>query len=143
MRRATSGRSRLGLSRTSRGHEVRARVQRPGNPATVKEEFWLAYERVTIRRPSALAVVTDPTDSRRELNHDECAGHGPARDLPLAVVVTLDSLPDLEYKRVVSCKDSFHGTDVLAVSKHGAPGCDGSRDSFSAPGADRTVELSA
>src|SRR5213593_803788 len=29
--------------------------------------------------------------------------------------MTLDSLPDLEYKRVVSCKDSFHGTDVLAV----------------------------
>jgi len=36
--------------------------------------------------------------------------------------LTLDSLPDLEYKRVVSCKDSFHGTDVLAVSEHGAPG---------------------
>jgi len=28
----------------------------------------------------------------------------------------------LEYKRVVSCKDSFHATDVLAVSEHGAPG---------------------
>src|SRR5438093_1110178 len=36
--------------------------------------------------------------------------------------MTLDSLPDLEYKRVVSCKDSFHGTGVLAVSEHGAPG---------------------
>src|SRR5438876_662047 len=36
--------------------------------------------------------------------------------------MTLDSLPDLEYKRVVSCKDSFHGTDGLAVSEHGAPG---------------------
>ena len=36
--------------------------------------------------------------------------------------MTLDGLPDLEYKRVVSCKDSFHGTDVLAVSEHGAPG---------------------
>src|SRR6266581_2269831 len=35
--------------------------------------------------------------------------------------MTLDSLPDLQYKRVVSCKDSSHGTDVLAVSKHGAP----------------------
>src|SRR5256885_16174805 len=30
--------------------------------------------------------------------------------------------PGLEYKRVVSCKASFHGTDVLAVSEHGAPG---------------------
>src|SRR5437660_1926671 len=75
MRRATSGRSRLGLSRTSRGHEVRARVQRPGNPATVKEEFWLAYERVTIRRPSALAVVTDPTDSRRASREFPRAGY--------------------------------------------------------------------
>src|SRR3989442_16008371 len=27
-----------------------------------------------------------------------------------------------EHKRVVSCKDSFHGADVLAVSEHGAPG---------------------
>ena len=36
--------------------------------------------------------------------------------------MTLDSLPDLEYKPVVSCKDSFHATDVLAVSEHGAPG---------------------
>src|SRR5213593_3001589 len=34
--------------------------------------------------------------------------------------MTLDSFPDLEYKRVVSCKDSSHGTDVLAVSEHGA-----------------------
>src|SRR5437879_4092542 len=31
-------------------------------------------------------------------------------------------LGHLEYKRVVSCKDSFHATDVLAVSEHGAPG---------------------
>src|SRR5437773_3268962 len=30
--------------------------------------------------------------------------------------------PGPGYKRVVSCKDSFHGTDVLAVSEHGAPG---------------------
>src|SRR2546422_6601552 len=29
--------------------------------------------------------------------------------------------PGLGYKRVMSCKDSFHGTDVLAVSEHGAP----------------------
>src|SRR5436309_14113672 len=77
MRRATSGRSRLGLSRTSRGHEVRARVQRPGNPDTVQEEFWLAYERVTIRRPSALAVVTDPTDSRRASRELPRAGYRP------------------------------------------------------------------
>src|SRR5947199_3590409 len=39
-----------------------------------------------------------------------------------SAAAAVDSLPDLEYKRVVSCKDSFHGTDVLAVSEHGAPG---------------------
>ena len=26
--------------------------------------------------------------------------------------------PGLGYKRVMSCKDSFHGTDLLAVSEH-------------------------
>src|SRR5213078_434171 len=30
--------------------------------------------------------------------------------------------PGPGYKRVVSCKGSSHGTDVLAVSEHGAPG---------------------
>src|SRR3989442_5873540 len=30
--------------------------------------------------------------------------------------------PGLGHKRVVSCKDYCHGTDVLAVSEHGAPG---------------------
>src|SRR5437899_12027492 len=30
--------------------------------------------------------------------------------------------PGLGYKRVVSCKESSHGTDVLAVSEHGATG---------------------
>ena len=34
--------------------------------------------------------------------------------------------PGLGYKRVVSCKDSFHGTDVLAGSEHGAPDASGS-----------------
>src|SRR5712692_6696871 len=32
------------------GHEVRARIQRPGEPPTEKEAFWPAYERLTIRR---------------------------------------------------------------------------------------------
>src|SRR5438876_571636 len=35
------------------------------------------------------------------------------------MVMTLDSLPDLDTSGVVSCKDSFHGTDVLAVAEHG------------------------
>src|SRR6266571_2627707 len=48
--------------------------------------------------------------------------------------MTLDSLPDLEYKRVVSCKDSFHATDVLAVS--------GTRRSGTAPEHPRTIRRS-
>src|SRR5437879_11072988 len=36
--------------------------------------------------------------------------------------MTLDSLPDLDTSGLCLCKDSSHGTDVLAVSKHGAPG---------------------
>ena len=44
------------------GHEVRARIQRPGNPATAKEEFWPAYERLTIRRNES-----EMADRRRAL----------------------------------------------------------------------------
>jgi len=34
----------------NQGHEVRAHIQRPGNPATAKEAFWPAHERLAIRR---------------------------------------------------------------------------------------------
>ena len=33
--------------------EVRANVQRPGNPATKKEAYWPAHEKITVRRESA------------------------------------------------------------------------------------------
>ena len=37
--------------------------------------------------------------------------------------MTLDSLPDLDTSGLCLVKTlSFHGTDVLAVSEHGAPG---------------------
>src|SRR5882724_4852153 len=36
--------------------------------------------------------------------------------------MTLDSLPDLDTSGLCLVKGSFHGTDVLAVSEHGAPG---------------------
>jgi len=32
------------------GHEVRARVQRPGEPATAREKYWAAHEKITVRR---------------------------------------------------------------------------------------------
>src|SRR5438093_13418589 len=36
-----------------KGHEVRARVQRPGNPATAREKYWAAHEKITVRRVTA------------------------------------------------------------------------------------------
>ena len=36
-----------------KGHEVRARVQRPGNLATAREKYWAAHEKVTVRRMTA------------------------------------------------------------------------------------------
>ena len=33
-----------------KGHEVRARVQRPGQPATAREKYWAAHEKITVRR---------------------------------------------------------------------------------------------
>jgi len=42
-----------------KGHEVRARVQRPGNPATAREKYWAAHEKITVRR--AMAAPPWPT----------------------------------------------------------------------------------
>src|SRR5206468_1030105 len=36
-----------------KGHEVRARVQRPGNPATAREKYWAAHDKITVRRMTA------------------------------------------------------------------------------------------
>src|SRR2546421_10770307 len=33
-----------------KGHEVRARVQRPGDPGTAREKYWPAHEKITVRR---------------------------------------------------------------------------------------------
>jgi hypothetical protein len=32
------------------GQSVVARVQRPGDPGTLREQWWRAYERVTVKR---------------------------------------------------------------------------------------------
>src|SRR6266446_5930970 len=42
-----------------KGHEVRARVQRPGNPATAREKYWAAHTKITVRRMTA--AVSRPT----------------------------------------------------------------------------------
>ena len=39
------------------GHEVRARVERPGDPGTAREKYWAAHEKITVRR-KALADQT-------------------------------------------------------------------------------------
>ena len=40
-----------------KGHEVRARVQRPGDPGTAREKQWAAHERITVRRGMAPAPI--------------------------------------------------------------------------------------
>ena len=36
-----------------KGHEVRARVQRPGDPGTAREKYWAAHTKITVRRMTA------------------------------------------------------------------------------------------
>jgi len=40
-----------------KGHEVRARVQGPGDPGTAREKQWAAHERITVRRGMAPAPI--------------------------------------------------------------------------------------
>src|SRR5438067_12592176 len=44
-----------------KGHEVRARVQRPGDPGTAREKYWGAHEKITVQRLTAsrAAVAVD------------------------------------------------------------------------------------
>ena len=47
------------------GHEVRARVQRPGDPGTAREKYWAAHEKIDVRRgtPAAPSRPTpEPVD---------------------------------------------------------------------------------
>src|SRR5438093_670201 len=73
------------------------------------------------------AITTAPERSRRRVGRETfndrywSASREPQRSMTSRGYDPRQS-PGLGYKRVVSCKDSFHGTDVLAVSEHGAPG---------------------
>jgi hypothetical protein len=45
----------VGQPRSQRaGKSVVARVQRPGDPGTLREQWWQAYERVTVRRATTV-----------------------------------------------------------------------------------------
>jgi hypothetical protein len=48
-----------------KGHEVRARVQRPGEPGTAREKYWAAHEKITVRRGTAASTRPTP-----QLDHD-------------------------------------------------------------------------
>jgi len=48
-----------------KGHEVRARVQRPGKPATAREKYWAAHAKITVRR-----VTASPTRPTAEPDGD-------------------------------------------------------------------------
>ena len=43
-----------------KGHEVRARVQRPGDPGTAREKYWAAHVKITVRRGTAVASRPKP-----------------------------------------------------------------------------------
>ena len=40
-----------------KGHEVRARVQRPDRPETSREQYWPAHIRIQVRRPAATSAT--------------------------------------------------------------------------------------
>src|SRR2546425_496233 len=42
------------------GHEVRARIQRPGDPGTAREKCWAAHQKITVRRVTAAATRPQP-----------------------------------------------------------------------------------
>src|SRR6266571_6219426 len=44
-----------------KGHEVRARVQRPGQPGTAREKYWAAHEKITFRRGTLAPAPSRPT----------------------------------------------------------------------------------
>jgi len=53
-----------------KGHEVRARVQRPGNPATAREKYWSAHEKIPVRRNtlSRATAIIDAADDEAARN---------------------------------------------------------------------------
>src|SRR5437773_1018939 len=65
-----------------KGHEVRARVQRPGNPATAREKYWEAHEKITVR--GVTAAPTPPTAGPGERPRD-AAGYTGIHDLGFMV----------------------------------------------------------
>src|SRR5262245_60225420 len=56
-----------------KGHEVRARVQRLGNPATAREKYWAAHEKIEMRRSTVLsraAAIIDEVDDEAARNRE-------------------------------------------------------------------------
>jgi len=56
-----------------KGHEVRARVQRPGDPATAREKYWAAHEKIEVRRSTVLSrasAVIDEADADAARNRE-------------------------------------------------------------------------
>ena len=58
-----------------KGHEVRARVQRPDDPGTAREKYWAAHEKITVRRG------TGPAPSRPTAKPDDADVEGLRREL--------------------------------------------------------------
>src|SRR2546428_2050397 len=64
-----------------KGHEVRARVQRPGDPGTAREKYWAAHMKIMVRRGTVPAPTRstakpddDADDVENQLHKEVCAG---------------------------------------------------------------------
>ncbi len=53
-------RDRLPVCHVKHGHEVRASVQRSGDPGSAREKYWVAHQRITVRRGTATTNRSKP-----------------------------------------------------------------------------------
>src|SRR5881296_1174841 len=54
-----------------KGHEVRARVQRPGAPPTAREQYWPAHAKITVRRNTAAVSRTTTSPAPEPVATDD------------------------------------------------------------------------
>src|SRR5437899_3256357 len=53
-----------------KGHEVRARVQRTGDPGTAREKSWAAHEKITVQRVTAAPTRTPAESDKDDVTDD-------------------------------------------------------------------------
>ena len=71
---------------------TRARVQRPGNPATAREKYWAAHEKITVRRGTlAPAAPSRPAAEPVDLDDVEAL----RKELGVAIDIDPGTFPDV------------------------------------------------